>query len=79
MTIAAGDEMRPVAGSAGSTRMQSEASEGAAAVARFLAANVATLERIGERLRQSAPEVVVTCARGSSDHAATYAKYQFET
>ena len=77
--IAAGDEMRPGTGSAESTRMQLEAGEAGAAVARFLAANGATLERIGARLRQSAPEVVVTCARGSSDHAATYAKYLFET
>jgi glucosamine--fructose-6-phosphate aminotransferase (isomerizing) len=30
-------------------------------------------------LRRLAPRAVVTCARGSSDHAATYAKYLIET
>jgi glucosamine--fructose-6-phosphate aminotransferase (isomerizing) len=34
---------------------------------------------IGAQLRQRPPRAVVTCARGSSDHAATYAKYLFET
>jgi glucosamine--fructose-6-phosphate aminotransferase (isomerizing) len=34
---------------------------------------------LGARLRKLAPRVVVTCARGSSDHAATYAKYLIET
>ncbi|TFI58464.1 SIS domain-containing protein [Sphingomonas parva] len=35
--------------------------------------------RIGERLRRTPPTLVVTCARGSSDHAATFAKYLIET
>jgi glucosamine--fructose-6-phosphate aminotransferase (isomerizing) len=30
-------------------------------------------------LRRDAPRAVVTCARGSSDHAATYARYLIET
>src|ERR1700761_5523798 len=30
-------------------------------------------------LRQLAPRAIVTCARGSSDHAATFAKYLIET
>jgi glucosamine--fructose-6-phosphate aminotransferase (isomerizing) len=34
---------------------------------------------LGARLRKLAPRVVITCARGSSDHAATYAKYLIET
>jgi glucosamine--fructose-6-phosphate aminotransferase (isomerizing) len=37
------------------------------------------LARIGARLREDPPEAVVTCARGSSDHAATYGKYLIET
>jgi len=61
------------------TLMHAEAAEAGAAVARFLAANAETLERIGARLRACPPEVVVTCARGSSDHAATYGKYLIET
>jgi glucosamine--fructose-6-phosphate aminotransferase (isomerizing) len=42
-------------------------------------ANAERLERLGERLRQLSPRAVVTCARGSSDHAATFAKYLIET
>ena len=56
-----------------------EAGEAGEAVARFLAANGDALTRIGARLRADPPEVVVTCARGSSDHAATYGKYLIET
>jgi glucosamine--fructose-6-phosphate aminotransferase (isomerizing) len=35
--------------------------------------------QLGERLRRLAPRAIVTCARGSSDHAATFAKYLIET
>ncbi|NML07859.1 SIS domain-containing protein [Sphingomonas sp. G-3-2-10] len=73
-------ETRPEdAGVPGTTLMRAEAAEAGAAVARFLAANRTGLARIGERLRDQPPEVVVTCARGSSDHAATYGKYLIET
>ncbi|MCY1000653.1 SIS domain-containing protein [Myxococcus sp. MISCRS1] len=34
---------------------------------------------LGERLRRQPPRFVVTCARGSSDHAAVYGKYLIET
>ena len=34
---------------------------------------------LGARLRALAPRAVATCARGSSDHAATFAKYLIET
>jgi glutamine---fructose-6-phosphate transaminase (isomerizing) len=61
------------------TLMHVEAADAGATVARFLAANATALERIGARLREHPPEVVVTCARGSSDHAATYGKYLIET
>ena len=37
------------------------------------------MKRIGAALRRRSPAVVITCARGSSDHAATYAKYAIET
>ncbi len=56
-----------------------EAAESASAVRRQLAANRERVAALGERLRKAAPRAVVTCARGSSDHAATYAKYLFET
>lgn len=62
-----------------STLMQAEAAEAGDAVARFLAHNRTTLIALGQRLRAAPPALVVTCARGSSDHAATYAKYLVET
>ncbi|HXH16926.1 MAG TPA: SIS domain-containing protein [Sphingomonas sp.] len=56
-----------------------EAAEASAAVARLLSANRDALAELGDRLRAAPPSVVVTCARGSSDHAATYGKYLIET
>ncbi|MFV0622631.1 SIS domain-containing protein [Sphingomonas sp. ac-8] len=61
------------------TLMASEAREAGDAVRRLLDANAATLATLGERLRANPPKVVVTVARGSSDHAATYGKYLIET
>ena len=60
------------------TDMFREAAEAAEAVARQEAAD-ADLKRIGAALRARSPHLVLTCARGSSDHAATYAKYAIET
>ena len=62
-----------------STWMHTEAAEAATAVARQFAANAATIDALVERLRAQPPRFIVTCARGSSDHAATYGKYLFET
>lgn len=62
-----------------STRMHSEAGQAAQAVRDQLFSNAEEMERLGERLRRLAPRAVVTCARGSSDHAATFAKYLIET
>ncbi|WP_029911322.1 SIS domain-containing protein [Caulobacter sp. UNC358MFTsu5.1] len=62
-----------------STRMFLEAGQASQAVAAQLAANAARAAKIGERLRAQPPRAVVTCARGSSDHAATFAKYLVET
>jgi glucosamine--fructose-6-phosphate aminotransferase (isomerizing) len=56
-----------------------EAGQASQAVATQLNANAARAARIGERLRAHPPRAVVTCARGSSDHAATFAKYLVET
>lgn len=61
------------------TLMLQEAGEAGDAVARMLAANDDVFARIGRRLRATPPTMVVTGARGSSDHAATYAKYLIET
>ena len=62
-----------------STQMYCEAEQAPAVVHQQLTANAERLERLGERLRQLAPRAVVTCARGSSDNAATFAKYLIET
>jgi glucosamine--fructose-6-phosphate aminotransferase (isomerizing) len=61
------------------TRMFREASEAPAAVRAQLARNRASIAEAAEMLRTLAPRAVVTCARGSSDHAATFAKYLIET
>jgi len=61
------------------TLMYREAHETAEVVARQLARNAAALEALGAALRARPPRFIVTCARGSSDHAAAYAKYVFET
>lgn len=63
----------------GTTLMRAETLEAGATVARLVARNAEALTALGERLRANAPDVVVTCARGSSDHAATYGKYLIET
>ncbi|MGH8294365.1 MAG: SIS domain-containing protein [Steroidobacteraceae bacterium] len=59
--------------------MYREAGTAAQAVRDQLFANAQDMERLGEQLRLLAPRAVVTCARGSSDHAATFAKYLIET
>lgn len=61
------------------TLMHNEAGEAPEAAARFLARNSATIARLAARLQRDPPPFIVTCARGSSDHAATYGKYLFET
>jgi glucosamine--fructose-6-phosphate aminotransferase (isomerizing) len=59
--------------------MFAEAAEAPQAVARLLAANAGQAARLGAALQDTPPDVVLTCARGSSDHAATFAKYLIET
>ena len=62
-----------------STAMFGEAAEAAEVVARQLERNDADLGRLTAALRDAPPPFVATCARGSSDHAATFAKYVIET
>ena len=62
-----------------STLMYQEAAEAPEIVRRQIAQNAVEASRLGALLRQMNPRAVVTCARGSSDHAATYAKYLIET
>jgi len=61
------------------TRMYKEARSASAIVENQLRENSSLVQRIGELLRDRKPQVVLTCARGSSDHAATYGKYLIET
>lgn len=61
------------------TLMFNEAAEAPTIVARQFLANRADITRIATRLRDLQPRAVVTLARGSSDNAATYAKYLIET
>ena len=58
--------------------MFQEAASAATAVRAQLGQDGASIECIGAAIRRLAPRVVITCARGSSDHAATYAKYLIE-
>lgn len=61
------------------TLMYSEAAEAAAVADRQLSDPASPLRELGKRLRRMDPHLVVTCGRGSSDHAATFAKYLIET
>jgi glutamine---fructose-6-phosphate transaminase (isomerizing) len=56
-----------------------EAAQAPEAVRAQLAANATRAAQLAARLRASPPRAVVTCARGSSDHAATFARYLIET
>jgi glutamine---fructose-6-phosphate transaminase (isomerizing) len=58
--------------------MAREAAEAPEAVSRCLMRNAAAIADIAQRLRRRPPPVVVTCARGSSDHAAGFFKYLVE-
>lgn len=62
-----------------SSRMYREAAQAADAVRAQLDTNAAQVARIGALLREMKPRAVVTCARGSSDNAATFAKYLIES
>lgn len=56
-----------------------EAAEAPLAVREQLKGNRVLVEQAADAFRTLAPRAVVTCARGSSDHAATFAKYLIET
>ncbi len=59
--------------------MYREAAQAANAVRGQLETNAVHVARIGALLREMKPRAVVTCARGSSDNAATFAKYLIES
>jgi glucosamine--fructose-6-phosphate aminotransferase (isomerizing) len=58
--------------------MENDLQEVAAAVDRQMQSFAAPLSRLMAQLGRHGPEVVVTCARGSSAHAATFAKHLIE-
>jgi glucosamine--fructose-6-phosphate aminotransferase (isomerizing) len=74
MSVASNHDRRPE-----STLLFREAAEAADTVARQFERNDARVRELAQALRDSPPPFVVTCARGSSDHAATFAKYVIET
>ena len=64
---------------AATTRLAREAAESPGVVRAQLGANDAVIRDLAHRLRRSPPKLVVTLGRGSSDHAATFARYLIET
>jgi glucosamine--fructose-6-phosphate aminotransferase (isomerizing) len=60
------------------THMAREIAEAPEAVARMLEVNARALAELGRLCRERKPSHIVTCARGSSDCAASYFKYLVE-
>src|SRR5690606_8307642 len=60
------------------TFMRQEVDQIPEVVAGFLEGSSAALDAAAARLRDLDPALVVTVARGSSDHASAYLKYAFE-
>jgi glucosamine--fructose-6-phosphate aminotransferase (isomerizing) len=56
-----------------------EAAQAGACARRQIDRCASQFAALGEALRRRPPRFVVTCARGSSDHAASYGKYLIET
>lgn len=61
------------------TLMQIEARSAKDAVASQMLKNKDILDELRLLIKHRAPKAVITCARGSSDHAATYLRYIVET
>lgn len=59
--------------------MFAEAAQAPQVVRQQIDLNASSMQKLGAILRERAPRAVVTCARGSSDHAATFARYLIET
>src|ERR1700730_1788727 len=60
------------------THMAAERGETPRPVARLVSQQSDTIRALGKRFRTLDPSVIVTCARGSSDHATAYFKYLSE-
>lgn len=57
------------------SQIMKEIEEASSSVAKLLSSDKDIYQKLGERLRALQPKVVATIARGSSDHAASYAGY----
>ncbi len=66
------------AGGSASSLMLRETAEAPEVVARLIAENAAVCRDLVQRLAAAPPRFAVTCARGSSDSAAMFAKYLLE-
>jgi glutamine---fructose-6-phosphate transaminase (isomerizing) len=64
---------------AAKTRMYQEAAEAPERIQSQVDLDGDLYAELSHQLRRLRPRLVVTCARGSSDHAATYARYLMET
>src|SRR6185437_12091875 len=60
------------------SKMETEAREASLVAERQLRELPPILREIGDAVRRLDPHLVMTCGRGSSDHAATYAKHLIE-
>ncbi|MGH7023206.1 MAG: SIS domain-containing protein [Caulobacteraceae bacterium] len=63
----------------GATHMAREAAQAPARVRAQLSANESLVKALTARLRKAPPRAVTTLGRGSSDNAATFARYLIET
>ena len=61
------------------TLMKAEATETPICLQQQLERLRETLEALGKQLRQTPPRMVITCGRGSSDHAGVFGRYLIET
>jgi glutamine---fructose-6-phosphate transaminase (isomerizing) len=64
---------------ADATLLHREAGQAAEVIRAQLGANEPLMRELAARLRHHRPRALVTCARGSSDHAATFGRYLLET
>ena len=60
------------------TLMEKEAAQTPHVIKKQLIANQPLVEKIGQKLRDIAPKMVMIIGRGSSDHAGVFGKYLIE-
>lgn len=60
------------------TIMEKEAAQAPSVIKEQLSANKALITKVGEKLREFSPKMVMIIGRGSSDHAGVFGKYLME-